>query len=743
MRIRSLSVALLCSAAAFAALPTPIPQNSIATDRAALLAEVAGIGAPGAPGAVCAFGPAAFALVGGKEGKSALLPVVAATRWEKGRIVAFGHNGYLNEVKDNGTARLLTNAVTWGGGDLQKPKVAVVKNAALLAHLKSSGFNSDALEGDGWSGRLGAVRVLVVDAHAIGEKDVEPIAKFVRGGGGLVTAATGWGWSQTHPGKTLVADFPANQLLAPSGLVFAEGTPDKTKPGGYTTGGTLDLLGASAALDAVLAQAQGKTTLDPAQLTQAGIALSQAMRSVPADDKLLLPRLAALRTLPAAADFPRTDKPLKAADALARLLFTQNLELLKQAKPEQIRAHPAGDLFPGAVPKTAVRVKAKIVSINTAVPGWHSTGLYAAPGELIRVQLPAPAAEKKLAIRIGCHSDALWHLDEWKRPPEVSRREPITQALATAASPFGGLIYLEVPNDCPLGVIAVTIAGAVEAPHFILGKTSVLEWKMKLRNALGPWAELETKKIILSVPSEKIRQLDDPEALLKFWDQVLDAQADLATIPRDRKRPERIVPDVQISAGYMHSGYPIMTHLDKGVEHSLSLAEMKQGSWGHFHELGHNMQQSSWTFDGTTEVTCNLFSLYCMETLCGKPPGQGHDSMKPDAVDKRLRTYLSMGDKFSRWKSDPFLALTMYHQLRTDFGWGTYKKVFAEYRDLPKSAEPKNDDEERDQWLVRFSRAAGKNLGPFFEAWGVPTSESARASIKDLPAWMPADWPKL
>jgi hypothetical protein len=31
----------------------------------------------------------------------------------------------------------------------------------------------------------------------------------------------------------------------------------------------------------------------------------------------------------------------------------------------------------------------------------------------------------------------------------------------------------------------------------------------------------------------------------------------------------------------------------------------------------------------------------------------------------------------------------------------------------------------------------GRNLGPFFEAWGVPTSPEARQSLADLPAWMP------
>jgi hypothetical protein len=43
--------------------------------------------------------------------------------------------------------------------------------------------------------------------------------------------------------------------------------------------------------------------------------------------------------------------------------------------------------------------------------------------------------------------------------------------------------------------------------------------------------------------------------------------------------------------------------------------------------------------------------------------------------------------------------------------------------------------------MVRFSRHVGRDLGPFFEAWGVPTSEEARQSIADLPGWMPEGFP--
>jgi len=52
---------------------------------------------------------------------------------------------------------------------------------------------------------------------------------------------------------------------------------------------------------------------------------------------------------------------------------------------------------------------------------------------------------------------------------------------------------------------------------------------------------------------------------------------------------------------------------------------------------------------------------------------------------------------------------------------------------------PKTDMDKHDQWMVRMSRAVGRDLGPFFEKWGVPTSEKARASIGGLPPWMPGD----
>ncbi len=730
-----------CLAVAFLAIPIFAAATDDA-DRAALLKGVSEINTNGIPGGVSAFGPNAFAVVAGKDGKQALLPIVAAARWEKGRIVAFGHDGFLRALDESGNGTLLGNAARWACGDAPKPKVGVVNNPALLERLKAGGLDPVAIDSKQWTTKLDGLSAVCVAPLSLAAADVAPLEKFIRNGGGLVTGVTGWGWLQIFKKEKsqLATELEANLLLTRAGLVFTAGMPGRTLAKSYATGGDLSLLNATTALQAITDHTRGKTKLTPDQLSQCSATLADAVRSLPPADKILLPKLAALPNKPG--QFPSPTQPMRATDALARLMLTLDLERLRATQPGQLHAHPAADAFPGSVPKTAPRIAARVLAIDLTIPQWHSTGLYAAPGEIIRITLPPEAANKGLGVRIGCHTDSLWHLNEWQRIPEISRREPLKQALTTAANPFGGLIYIDVPENAPHLTINVTISGAVEAPHFILGKTSEADWKKSIRNNPAPWAELETNKVVLSVPSGKIRLLDNPGELMALWDRILDAEADLSTIPRERKRPERIVPDVQISAGYMHSGYPIMTFLDHSVEHSLSTSELAAGSWGHFHELGHNHQQGDWTFDGTTEVTCNLYSLYLMETLCGKPPGQGHEAMEPAAVNKRLRNYLALTDKFPRWKSDPFLALTMYDQLRAGFGWETFKKVFAAYRALPNTERPKSDDDKRDQWLVRFSRATGKNLGPFFEAWGVPTRAATRQSLDDLPVWMPADWPK-
>ncbi len=733
LRRACLVALLLVPAVAFAA-----PDD----DRATLLTGVAQIAAPGWPGCLSVYGPDAFVVVTGRDGKTEL-PVVAAARLGHGRLVAFGHNGYFSvESWDTGdTGRLMLNAVKWLSAK-PEPQVGVEGLSEFADKLRAAGLKVREAKAD--AAALAGCDVFVSTAlPAYNAAQAAAVAAFIRSGGGLLTGDTAWGWLQLNPGKTLTADHGGNKLLSPAGLVWADGGLDRTSEKGFAAvpSGTLSavegLAHAGAALTALEDQAAGKRQLTKDELAQAGKAVTHAARALLPDDTIMRPRLQALEQQYAAAAVPTPQKPLALDQALPRLALALQTQKLASAPPEQAQAHPAAADFPGAVPADAPRIT-RIVSVDTSVPGWHSTGLYAAPGEVITVTLP-PDSDAPLQVQVGCHTDRLWHLDTWKRCPEIVRRFPLKGGVTKAANAFGGLVYLVVPDKAKAANMDISIAGAVAAPYFVLGKTDAPQWQAERANP-APWAELQCAGIVLTVPSDTIRALANPVALMDFWNHVADSCRELLGRPLQRARPERYVADVQISAGYMHSGYPIMTHLDgAGMATDLSRL-LTKGSWGHFHELGHNHQSRDWTFDGTVEVTVNLFSLFIIDHCCGlRDPA--HPAVKPEERERKTREHLAAGAPFAQWKSDPFLALYMYMQLQEAFGWEPFTRVFIEYDQLPDDARPKNDQDKRDQWLTRFSRTVGRNLGPFFTAWGVPTSQAARDALANLPGWMPEGFP--
>jgi len=71
-----------------------------------------------------------------------------------------------------------------------------------------------------------------------------------------------------------------------------------------------------------------------------------------------------------------------------------------------------------------------------------------------------------------------------------------------------------VPKDANAGDFVATVAGGVAAPRYVDGKTSLSEWRSTIRHRPAPWAEIENSKVILTVPSTYVRDLDDPAALM-------------------------------------------------------------------------------------------------------------------------------------------------------------------------------------------------------------------------------------
>lgn len=720
-----------------------------------LLKDIKTVAAPGSPGVVLSLKETISPIVLGGLDKGTYGPVIVAGTWGKGRVVAFGHSGYIDKdnFKSGETEALMEHLVNWAATG-----AAVPPNGAPLHAVVVDGDLSPWLSARGFTVASGDAAALLTrdnleKAHTtlvvLGGRDLNAVqsaalASYVKAGGGLIVAQTGWGWQQIKGGPDMRTNS-LNRLLLDAGIAWTDEIIDKTAKGGgdgfdatKTATGPLTL---DAAVGVLLASENEAPAKDKAaesirkeKLNQASAIVSRGVRVLPETDQTTRPRLAALMAAHEKDLVPTEKTPLDGKKPLLRTLMALQMDAINALPPEKVKAHPAAAAFPGAVASDAARVT-RVVSIDTRIPRWHSLGLYAPAGEVITVTVPPGV--KGLSARIGSHTDQLWHLPTWKRVPQIAIDRPLKPGENTLASAFGGIFYIDVDKMTDAEPVSVTVKGCVEAPLFVLGKTSVADWQKTIRSAPGPWAELAMPSVIITVPSSAIRTLDDPTEICTTWQKVLDDAADFGSIPRKRPSPERYVPDVQISAGYMHSGYPIMTHLD-AVDEMSQAAKLKAGSWGLFHELGHNHQKGDWTFEGTGEVTNNLWSLYLMETIAGKKPGKGHEAMDDAAKrHERARKYIETGADFNKWKSDPFLALEMYYELREAFGWEPFTKVFAEYQTLRPGDRPKSELDKHDQWMTRMSRQVGKNLGPFFEKWGVPTSEAARNGLKDLPVWMP------
>ena len=455
-----------------------------------------------------------------------------------------------------------------------------------------------------------------------------------------------------------------------------------------------------------------------------------------------------------------------------RAVHDKCLELASM-RPEDIRAHPSADFFPGAVPKDAKRVSKKIkishrqiseelypIAEKLSYSGWdrptlYSTGLYAAPGELVKITMPQEMAGR-ISVQIGCHSDDLnrWMAkgEDWRRMPLVVNSRLLENAVNTAANAFGGLIYLSCPPTGGDFEAEVEIENAVPAPHFVLGKTTEAQWRKMLENSAAPWGEVECASIILTISADSLKKIPDIEKNARVWDAIVGACYDLAQIPVPFYRKQRVVSDVHIGGGFMHSGYPVMAQHcpSAGLESEsyiydpAKLMNSVEGAanWGFFHEIGHNMQNVvDWVFGGSTEVTVNLFTLSVFDTVLGGRNG-AHPGISKEETRKMTEAYFASGAKFEDWQKNPFLGLIMFRQIQADFGWDMFKRAFKKFNEKGKPSAEKTDGEKIDGMVLCFSEAAGRDMMPFFRAWGVPVSDSVREKTKKYRPWMPCGFEK-
>ncbi|XP_062872576.1 TRPM8 channel-associated factor homolog [Trichomycterus rosablanca] len=645
---------------------------------------------------------------------------IAGARYGQGRVIAAGHERYLDR---NSLSTFLINALFWLDRG-RKGVVGILPQHKGAYHLMSrSGLQcqlTNLKEG---------LSVFVCESYD--DTQSKEIQEFVAGGGGLLIGGHAWWWVQSKPKCNLVTDCPGNRILYKMGLCLLGKT---VKAGLYPAAqvkqhGTSQIYVFPNMLHRFVQHVfHGQQLTDQEQqfLSKLGSDCVSCLRMQGQDCSCynLLMKLVKKAGLP---KFPLTNSSKHERDLLLLQVATELSKVCKE--PETLLS----DFIVDSPDLPSVTDASVCISACTKDhTEWISAGLYLSPGMISYITVPQTIVGKGWQVQIGCQTDDLSHHKDLKRAPVLHARFPVDKEKLKIWNLWGGLIYLIAPANTTVNDEEVVIRTAVKVPYYKSGCTSVREWNDEIRKAPAPWAELEFENLIITLPSDVIRDLRQPDSVATRWDSIMRAVADLAAKPAKFLRKERFVADVQISGGYMHAGYPIMMHSISAPDLVNPYVVGKSDFWGPVHELGHNQQRSVWEFPPhTTECTNNLWSLYVYEVVLGVNKENAHKYMTKDKRQKRINQYIMEGRQLKNWTV--WTALETYTQLQEKFGWEAFKKVFAAYHNF--TDVPKHNEGKMNLYANTFSTVVKKNLAPFFKEWGWPIQPSTEKELSGFPEW--------
>ncbi|KAK5868484.1 hypothetical protein PBY51_009493 [Eleginops maclovinus] len=664
-------------------------------------------------------GPLAFPIGTTEEGRTFL----AGSYYGRGRVVVITHEYPLKSEK---LVSFWKNAIDW----LDQGRKGIVGVEPNLKLLSKSGlkYEETAFRKD--------LSVFVYPAWK--EDHVEEIQDFVAEGGGLLIGGHVWNWANKNFGLNPLTDFSGNKILNKMGLSLLPATIDQ---GSYKVPMSTQTKEDNNHFRHVLSRFAGLVTkgeelpmheekqLKKLEMECANFLMTKAYGSYSYKQVLSI-----LTDILKKLGMPQVSVKNPVKNPKDHLLLSVGTELYKASPdPDALLPYLIKDIPVLPVVK-GQRIR---ITVNTADENeWISTGLYLSPGMKTEMIIPANIVNKNWTIQIGCQTDYLEH-EELKRARSVCERFPVTAEKMEVWNLWGGLIYLVAPPNTKVEGAEVIVQMAVLAPYYKSGVTTAADWLLQ-RTAPAPWAEFEFENIIFTVPSDVVKKLERPDEVAALWNDVMKGIADLAAIPQTFSRKERIVADEQISAGWMHAGYPVMITTYSAAEIFRPDDARTEGLWGEIHELGHNQQRSCWEFrPNTTEATCNLWSVYVHEEVLGLNREKAHSSMILTNRKNTVDEYVKGGKKLSDW--NVWTALETYLQLQGKFGWDAFKKVFAAYQKI--SNYPSDNNGKMNLYAETFSQTVGMNLSAFFKSWSWPIDRATEEKLCKLPPW--SDHPML
>ncbi|MBL7188693.1 MAG: hypothetical protein ISS70_20400 [Phycisphaerae bacterium] len=418
-------------------------------------------------------------------------------------------------------------------------------------------------------------------------------------------------------------------------------------------------------------------------------------------------------------------------------------------------AFETSSYFPGAVDAPADPTVVHEVTINASQPAcWgipvmdnekparRPTGCYLAPGSIAEVTVPESIVGRGFGIRVGAHSWDLVRKPKIVRLDRVSIVYPIEEIHTSVANPLGGGIYIEVPYLADAGIVKVRIKNAVRSPFFSarsFDKTTLEQWRKIERHHPGPWADFESDKFMMQVPTKWIYNYDDPVTLMRDWDKSMDIVSELFGLPLIRPKTVLYLQvDLIFRGSANFPGYPQSNFRynpntpENGHSDHWLLKGPQSAGQTIFHELGH--AQLFTKFRGEVEAVVNLPYVAVLNKGFGVDldAAFGRSFSKPYVSLDQAAIMWMVTQNFRKGKpmnisNSPANEVRYQHrgygkyvEIAKLFGWKALEDFWHSVNlDYLKEVEYPRNSDPTDSRILRMSRTAGADLRPLIHFWGI------------------------
>lgn len=437
-----------------------------------------------------------------------------------------------------------------------------------------------------------------------------------------------------------------------------------------------------------------------------------------------------------------------------------NANAEKMAENGTLQKHPGMDYIYGAVSGTDNAV-IKEITIDPSYRSKHFSGLYLPAGEIITVKVEnlkegeyiqiSTHLQNTLGYSSGLPADYFSKTDKYivdnyasivsnpdsdevrKNIPlsgQYDRQDGILPFMTKTfkfsenkeykiGTPFGGGMHINVQGT--KSAVKLTISGAVETPHYILGVTTPEYFETYLRNAPGLISCLDTENGQLIGPSEQMRKVDDIENLALIWHSFFSVNESYTGGRHDAAN--FLVFDHHVPAGAAVAlGGGVFAHPISMYNNCMNYKKLvTSGAWGPLHELGHghgNAYGQVWGFNGNQEgeVRNNALIVLCYIKLCNMDPR--FNSIEHGSVTHPQTNLIESLKNLERGKKDfnelgYFEALPMYVNLMHSFGADKFYQLLLTYSENPRFVENikgKETETKRADFIYRASNVYGVDL---------------------------------